>query len=69
MKTTIAANQVKVGDTVEVWWRPRRDTVTAIEPYKGPLECMQGGWIFKFALLAAKNGMSVAPGDMFELIT
>jgi hypothetical protein len=65
----VEACKVKVGDTVKVWWAPRRDMVTAIEPYRGPLECMQGGWIFKFAILPVKSGMSVAPGDMFEKVT
>jgi hypothetical protein len=67
--TVVLARDVKVGDVLEVWWAPRRDIVTAIAPYRGPLECMQGGWIFTFALLPVKGGMSVAPGDTFQMIT
>lgn len=67
MSQTIEAQDVKVGDILEVWWNPSRDTVTAIRSYQGPLECMQGGWIFEFALLPSR-GMTVAPGDRFQKV-
>ena len=44
----VAAADVRVGDVLEVWSRP--DTVTAIRSYDGPIECLQGGWIFEFAI-------------------
>jgi hypothetical protein len=65
MSQTIEAHEVKVGDTLEIWWAPHRDTVVAIRPYTGRLECLKGGWIFRFALLPSKE-MSVAPGDCFQ---
>jgi len=56
---------LKVGDTVKVWWRPGRDTITSIVPYNGRLKCMRGGWIFRFAIWTI--GMTVHPDDRFEV--
>jgi len=64
---TINAHDVKVGDILEVWWKPRRDTVIGIKPYEGLLECMKDGWIFEFALLPSKY-MTVSPDDNFTLL-
>jgi hypothetical protein len=61
------ASDIKPGATVKVWWRPGRDTVTKIRPYDGPLECLQGGWIFEFAINT--KGMTVAPNDRLEIVT
>lgn len=63
----VHASKIKVGDVVEVWWAPRRDTVIGIHPYKGRLECMKGGWIFEFAALPSKR-MSVSPIDRFRKV-
>ena len=50
---------VRVGDTVKVWWAPRRDTVTAFEPYDGKLAHFwpAGVRIARFAILT--GGMTV----------
>jgi hypothetical protein len=59
--------QLKVGDTVKVWWG--RDTITALRPYKGPLAHLwaeQGGArLADFAL--NKVGMTIEPQMGFEL--
>lgn len=64
-KQMIEAVNVRIGDVLEVWWSPRRDTVTDINPYRGPLACMQGGWVFSFALLPSKD-MTVDSEDTFH---
>jgi hypothetical protein len=34
----IHGSDLRVGDTIKVWWRPGRDTVTKLVPYAGPLD-------------------------------
>jgi len=41
MKTTVTAEQLRIGDTIETWWRPGRDTITGLRPYTGPLACLR----------------------------
>ena len=67
MNQTVKANEVRIGDVLEVWWAPHRDTVVAIRSYEGPLECLRGGWVFQFALLPSGE-MTVAPDDFFTLL-
>lgn len=45
--------ELRVGDTIEVWWSPRRDTITSLRPYTGPLKHIftSGASIAEFALL------------------
>lgn len=62
----ITAEQLRVGDTIEVWWSPRRDTITALKPYKGPLVCLKGARLADFAIL--KTGMTIEPGSMYNLV-
>lgn len=67
MKTvTKSTNELKVGDTIEVWWQPKRDTIVSLVDYTGPLECVKGGKLAEFAL--NKSGMSMCPGDEFKVI-
>ena len=61
---------LKVGDTIEVWWKPGRDTILALEPYHGPLAYLweeQGG-----ARLATfvinRSGMTIDPGERFTVV-
>ena len=60
---TTDAKDMAVGDTIDVFGP---DTITRIEPYDGPLACMQGGWVFYFVRWTL--GMSVAPGDCFYVL-
>jgi hypothetical protein len=34
----VAAGTLKPGDTIEVWWAPRRAIIDRIEPYTGKLQ-------------------------------
>lgn len=64
-KTT---EQIKVGDTIKVWWSPGRDTITELQPYTGPLlETLgMGTKIASFALNI--TGMTLVDGEMFEVV-
>lgn len=66
MKKTTA--QLKVGDSIEVWWSPGRDTITALKPYTGPLlETLgKGTKLADFAL--NMSGMTLEAGAIFEAI-
>lgn len=66
MNRTIAAADLRVGDTIKVWWHPNTDTITSLEPYRGPLECLKGGRLATFAIL--KGGMTIEPGSEYELV-
>ena len=61
-------HQLKVGDTLEVWWKPRRDTITALRPFTGPLADLwpEGAKIVSFAIL--QGGMTIGGNDVFEVI-
>lgn len=41
MTTYVKGKDLKVGQTIEVWWNNGRDTITKLEPYKG---CMKKLW-------------------------
>lgn len=64
----VTTEEVKVGDVLEVWWTPKHDTVIGVEPYDGPLACMRGGRVFRFAALPVRGGMTAAPGDVFQKV-
>jgi hypothetical protein len=34
---TVKGSDLRVGDTIDVWWKPHRDTITSLTAYKGPL--------------------------------
>jgi hypothetical protein len=68
VKTTVGRS-LCVGDTIEVWWNPKRDTIIALAPYRGPLEYLfpGGAQIATFALL--RGGMTIDNTDYFEVIS
>lgn len=64
---TIDADDLRVGDTIEVWWQPGRDTVVSLRPYDGPLECIKDGQIAGFAI--SKTGMTIEPTAQYRLVS
>lgn len=69
MKTrTVRGSELRVGDTIEVWWAPRRDTIVGLGRYAGPLEYLfpAGAQIATFALLS--TGMTIDNDDVYELV-
>lgn len=62
----VCGADLRVGDTIEVWWAGNRDTITALRPYTGPLACLKGARLADFALL--KTGMTIEPGSRHVLL-
>ena len=60
--------ELKVGDTIEVWWNPHRDTITELRPYLGPLAYLfpEGAQLASFAV--CQSGMTIDNGDVFEVV-
>jgi hypothetical protein len=54
-----ATADIKIGDTLDVWWGNGRDTITDLKPYHGPLARVlgEGTKIASFALL--RTGMTL----------
>jgi hypothetical protein len=57
---------LKEGDTIAVWWSPRRDRITVLVPYVGPL--FKPGEARIAVFLGSKTGMTILNGDRFELL-
>src|SRR5713226_6030876 len=63
--------QLRIGDTIEVWWGNGRDTLTALRPYNGPLSHLWnryvgGARLADFAI--SKVGMTIEPQVMFNVL-
>lgn len=69
MSTLLQGSELKVGDVIEVWWQPRRDTITRLVPYKGPLENIfsNGAQLAEFAYL--KGGMTIDNNETYEVLS
>lgn len=63
----VFGRELKPGDVIETWWQPTRDTITALEPYAGPLTCFKdGARIASFAM--NRCGMTIDNGDLFNVV-
>ena len=64
----VSGTELKVGDTIETWWKPNRDTITSLRPYHGPLNYLWDGkaQIATFALL--KTGMTIEPQGRYVVV-
>jgi hypothetical protein len=58
--------ELKVGDTIKVWWNPKRDTIIRIEPYVGPLKIARNAVIAYFGI--CRGGMTMFPGEEYEVV-
>jgi len=69
MPNTISGKDLRVGDTIKVWWHPHRDTVTALRPYRGPLAHLftDGAQLADFAI--CRSGMTIDNGDSYERVS
>jgi hypothetical protein len=65
----VRGKSLEVGDVIEVWWAPRRDTITRLKPYKGPLEYLwkEGAQIAYFA--QCTGGMTIDNSDVYMVLT
>lgn len=69
MKTErVPGIELKVGDTIETWWRPGRDTITALRPYDGTLLSVLGAdtRIAEFAVNTI--GMTIPGSDYYTRV-
>jgi hypothetical protein len=64
----VRGGDLRVGDTIEVWWSGKRDTITAFRPYNGPLAHLwpAGVRIAEFAL--CRGGMTIGNDDVEVLV-
>ena len=62
----VPTHELRVGDTILVWWNPGRDTITRLTPYTGPLLAVlgEGTLLADFAL--SPTGMTLEAGAWFE---
>lgn len=60
---TVRMEDLCVGDTIEVWWQPGRDTIIGLWPYTGSLKCIEGAKLADFAIF--KVGMTLEPGALY----
>ena len=67
--THLPGADLRVGDTIKVWWQPGRDTITGLYPYVGRLAHLfpAGALIAAFAL--NPNGMTIDKAGMYERVT
>ncbi|WKZ86250.1 hypothetical protein N5B55_04690 [Ralstonia pickettii] len=64
--TTKRGRDLEAGDVIEVWWKPRRDIITALRPYNGPIECLRGGFLADFAI--NRVGMTIEPDALYRVV-
>ena len=58
---------LKVGDTIRVWWGIGRDTIIDLRPYSGPLTCFSNGaFLAEFALNPV--GMTIESDRYFHVV-
>lgn len=65
----VSGSELRVGQTIAVWWKPQRDTITGLTPYVGPLAYLfpSGAQLAEFALY--KVGMTIDNADIYEVIS
>lgn len=65
---TVSGADLRVGDVIEVWWAPNRDTIIGLRPYTGPLAHLwpHGAMLADFA--QNKCGMTIGCADIFRRI-
>jgi hypothetical protein len=63
--------QLRVGDTIEVWWGNGRDTITGLRPYNGPLSHLwdrYGGGVRLADFAINKVGMTIEPQMIYNVL-
>ena len=69
----VKGQDLRVGDTIDVWWAPGRATIIELELYEGPLYHLLKGnaegepRIAKFTV--GKGGMTIPPGTIYEVVS
>ena len=68
-KTYVTGIELKVGDKIAVWWKPKYDVVTGFKPHPKYDEMFntKGARIASFAI--SELGMTIPPNGEYELIS
>lgn len=68
MNTQVKGSELRIGDVIDVWWSPNRDTIIDLKPYKGRLAyCFpEGAQLAEF--LINKGGMTIDNSDYYKLL-
>ncbi len=66
--TRTPTRDLRVGDTILVWWNQGRDTIIRLTPYTGPLLAVlgEGTLLADFAL--SPTGMTLEAGAWFDRV-
>ena len=64
----VFGSELKPHDTIVVWWSPRRDMITRLTPYNGPLSYLfsKGAQCASFA--NNRGGMTIDNNELFDVI-
>lgn len=60
----VDGKDLRVGDVIEVWWQPRREQITRLEPYSGPFDFIC--CVARFAL--SPTGMSIGRNQRYTVL-
>lgn len=68
MTDRVLGKDLRVGDTIECWWTPGRDTVVELIPYQGVYKdtVLRGARIGLFAIMT--RGMTIEADADFNVI-
>ena len=58
--TPVRNTELRVGDTIDVWWQPRFDRITALRKYDGPRLDLLGAGTKLADFQFNKTGMTLA---------
>lgn len=64
----VEGKDLRVGDVIETWWTPGRDTVVEIRPYTGPLLDLLGAGTRIAVFAICVSGMTISPDDDFARV-
>lgn len=64
----VRGRDLRVGDTIDVWWGTRRDTIWAMRPITGPLAAttLKDARVASFTQI--NSGMTILADQMFEVV-
>lgn len=57
--TFVSGRDLRVGDVIETWWKPNRDTITKLEPYTGTLRHVFTGGARCASFSVNKTGLTI----------
>lgn len=68
MSDRVLGSELRVGDTIECWWHPGRDTIIGLDTYRGPYQdgILKGERIAAFGIL--RVGMTIEADADFTVI-